>query len=234
MRLQKMAQRKWLELCTRLGLGDGPALKWWEWLYSRYGEPQRHYHTMEHIESMLELQDKHCEGKIQNNAEFQLAIFFHDVIYDPKAKDNEKQSADWAVKFINETTESLESSSSLTINPNNVYDMILLTETHKTPAHTEGHNFGTNDEHFLLDLDMSILGQTWSVYARYAGNIRREYCHIPHSDYCQKRAEVLKSFLKVHRIYCTSEFHIMKNLQEIILKRKYHSSLIIKYHQSNL
>ena len=73
-----MAQGKWLGLCTRLGLGDGPALKWWDWLYSCYGEQQRHYHTMEHIESMLELQYKHCEGKIKNNAEFQLAIFFHE------------------------------------------------------------------------------------------------------------------------------------------------------------
>ena len=35
-------------------------------------------------------------------------LFIFSVIYDPKAKDNEKQSADWAVKFINETIESLQ------------------------------------------------------------------------------------------------------------------------------
>ena len=82
-----------------------------------------------------------------------------------------------------------------------------------------------------------------TVYARYSGNIRREYCHIPHSDYCQKRAEVCSN--KTITYYCLlvylscrfwrvfwkctgsiarqSFILFTKNLQEIILKRRYHS-----------
>ena len=29
------------------------------------------------------------------------------------------------------------------------------------------------------------------VYKKYAGSIRKEYSHIPHDDYCQRRAKVL-------------------------------------------
>lgn len=111
------AHAKWLSLCSVLGLQDGSAQEWWEWLCSCYSEPQRCYHTMEHIESMLEQLGRHCEGKIKNLSEVLLAIFFHEwvlpllhylkfkytsVIYDPKANDNEKQSADWSLTFTNE------------------------------------------------------------------------------------------------------------------------------------
>jgi predicted metal-dependent HD superfamily phosphohydrolase len=67
--------------------------------------------------------------------------------------------------------------------------------------------FGTLDEHYMLDLDMSILGQEWSVYKTYAANIRREYCHIPLEEYCEKRAKILELFLNGLKIYCTAEFH---------------------------
>ena len=72
------AHAKWLGLCSVLGLQDGSAQEWWEWLCSCYSEPQRYYHTMEHVESMLEQLGRHCEGKIKNLSEVLLAIFFHE------------------------------------------------------------------------------------------------------------------------------------------------------------
>ena len=40
------------------------------------------------------------------------------------------------------------------------------------------------------------------VYERYAGSIRKEYSHIPHDDYCQRRAKVLHMYMHLLMVVC--------------------------------
>ena len=40
------------------------------------------------------------------------------------------------------------------------------------------------------------------VYERYAGSIRKEYSHIPHDDYCQRRAKVLHMYMHQLMVVC--------------------------------
>jgi len=47
----------------------------------------------------------------------------------------------------------------------------------------------------FLDLDMSVLGKSQQAYMSYAGLIRKEYSFVPRTTYCEKRAEILQSFL---------------------------------------
>ena len=47
----------------------------------------------------------------------------------------------------------------------------------------------------FLDADMSILGRDPSRYDTYAASIRREYEFVERDMYCEKRAEILESFL---------------------------------------
>jgi predicted metal-dependent HD superfamily phosphohydrolase len=70
---------------------EGAAQAWSNSLIKAYSEPQRHYHTASHISSMLQLfqAQRHL---ITNPIVLQLAIYFHDWVYDPKAHDNELQS----------------------------------------------------------------------------------------------------------------------------------------------
>ena len=72
-------------------------------LLTAYSEPQRHYHTLEHVQSMLfSLQNAQSHLTDEERTIIQLAIWFHDYAYDPLAKEyglNEKQSIERWVKF---------------------------------------------------------------------------------------------------------------------------------------
>ena len=149
---------------------------------------------------MLKLLLQH-EHLLRNPKEVALAVYFHDIIYEPKLRDNEEKSADLFMGFASEAlTERMD------VVQNNVVQLILETKLHHTEAH-EGPEFGTQDLHYLLDLDMSILGQIQNAYTEYAANIRKEYIHVPLPDYCHRRAQVLTTFLKSPKIFCTDVFY---------------------------
>ena len=61
-------------------------------LRGRYAEPQRAYHTWDHITALLGWFDQRASELADPDAVF-LAVLFHDAIYDPRRKDNETLSA---------------------------------------------------------------------------------------------------------------------------------------------
>jgi len=82
----------WHELARRQGCARPAAEAVLDQLLRAYAEPHRHYHTIDHIASLLRLLDEHGDGVIDRNA-VALAILFHDVVYDPARHDNEQISA---------------------------------------------------------------------------------------------------------------------------------------------
>src|SRR5262245_53040578 len=71
-------------------------------LVKRHSEPHRHYHTLEHVAEVLKVVGRLSKYATDPNAVL-LAAWFHDAVYDPKAKDNELQSADLAVRVLDRT-----------------------------------------------------------------------------------------------------------------------------------
>ncbi len=76
-------------------------------LYSiicRYDEPHRYFHTRNHLCEILTLIDYLVVNKIITDADIifnlKCVAYFHDIIYDPKSENNEKQSADFFLKCI--------------------------------------------------------------------------------------------------------------------------------------
>ena len=61
-------------------------------LLERYSEPGRHYHDARHVLACLQALDRY-PGRIHNSNAIELAIWYHDAIYDPRASDNEARSA---------------------------------------------------------------------------------------------------------------------------------------------
>lgn len=149
-------------------LGLAPVItKRWR---ARLNEPQRHYHTLAHIEAML-------ANLPQSDAtrEMAAAIWLHDIVYDPKASDNEEMSA-----FVAEQ-DLAGSGISIPI----VVGLILGTKRHES---------GSAQQNLLNDLDLGILGAPPPTYARYAHQIRMEYAHVPTPQYHAGRAAVLTAF----------------------------------------
>ena len=165
-------------------------------LIMRYAEPWRFYHTERHVRSMLKkwrvIQRSHPDEQIvQNPIPFEWAIWYHDAIYYPSAKDNEFRSADLARA---ELPDLIGDKDALMTG-----DLVICTWDHQS-------HFGNPDTEFFLDLDLSILGEERVVYMEYADNIRKEYAKIPDADYARGRISILESFLSRPRIFYTDYF----------------------------
>ncbi|MFV0625229.1 hypothetical protein ACBY01_14620 [Sphingomonas sp. ac-8] len=146
-----------------LGLPDTTTRQWLEQL----GEPHRHYHNLQHIEAML--------GRYEGaNAGVVAAIWLHDIVYDPKASDNEERSAEQA-------------RADLPAGPATDLAVRLILDT----KHHAGGDPWTDA---FNDLDLAILGSRAATYDRYAEEIRREYAFVPDLPYRTGRAQVLRAF----------------------------------------
>lgn len=176
---------RYLGLCTRTGIGADAARHSWELLASHYSEPHRHYHNLHHIDAMLACMDHSRQG----DPAMELAVWFHDVVYDPKALDNEAQSA---CLFQDCLSGSLNADISA-----DVVRLILATD-HSNPRS------GRLDEDLIRDIDLSILAADPATYLVYCAAIRDEYSHVPDPEFVAGRQAVLVRFLS-GQIYQTDK-----------------------------
>jgi predicted metal-dependent HD superfamily phosphohydrolase len=171
--------------------------KWWKLVSESYGEGQsRHYHTLQHLSNMFELLDK-VQAGLNDERRYQilaLSIFFHDVVYDPRRKDNELRSNDVFRQFAAEAR--LEG---------HVSDRVCLyieaTILHAIPEHASEDG----DLRMFLDFDLAILGMSSEMYDMYVLQIRQEYSHIADEAYLAGRAAVLRAFLARETLFFGQE-----------------------------
>jgi predicted metal-dependent HD superfamily phosphohydrolase len=71
----------------------GDTKRAYEALKTLYQEPHRAYHNLQHIKECLALSGRVREVAAVTEV-LTFAIWYHDAIYDPKAKNNEERSAD--------------------------------------------------------------------------------------------------------------------------------------------
>lgn len=161
-------------------------------LVKAHSAPNRYYHNLNHIEHLL--------SRIESIAELgdrlsviYFSAWFHDYIYDPKAKDNEISSAVYAQATLNK----------LNIAPviiQSVKQIILSTQDHQPLINSI-------DNLIFLDVDLAILGTSPNKYLKYAQAIRQEYSWLGDHEYQQGRKQVLTNFLARERIYYTDYFY---------------------------
>ncbi|MBD2439066.1 hypothetical protein [Nostoc sp. FACHB-110] len=157
-------------------------------LVAAYSTPERHYHTLQHVEHVLNTVDV-LQGYTRNLSAVQLAAWFHDVVYDNQAEDNEEKSADYACELLSDL--SLPQSAIATITR-----LILDTKHHQATVNDE-------DTYVLLDADLAILAANPGQYKEYTDSIRQEYAWVSEADYIQSRTQFLKKLLQRRYIYFT-------------------------------
>lgn len=185
--------------------------RWFSELVARYTEPQRAYHTLHHIGSLLSILKENgnpmgsiggLDDKTNGQIAIEAAIWFHDAVYDPRAPhgDNERASESLWREFC-------EDLSIDRIMQNKVSQMILATISHVPPD-------GADNELLLfLDLDLSILAAPADVseaswkekgfisYSEYVARVRKEYSHYSDADFRTGRLAVMKRFLDRPQLY---------------------------------
>lgn len=178
-------QRSWVNLLAPFGVTPTAAYPPFDRLVEAHSEPHRHYHTLEHVGEVLRV-----VGRLKGGPAVQLAVWFHDAVYDPKAKDNEAKSAELAEQELTALGLSAEV-------VQHVADLVRST------AHFNGRSFSGPDFDIMHDADLAILGASEARYARYAADVRKEYACVPDADYRAGRRKVLEAFLARERIYRT-------------------------------
>jgi predicted metal-dependent HD superfamily phosphohydrolase len=184
-------QQRWPKLLARYGVGESAADRPLRQLIDAYSTPNRFYHTIEHLAEMFPLIDRLPQDltqEVKYPSIVELAVWFHDVVYDSQASDNEEESAAWARELL--TPLGL---------PSSVLDrlgQLIHATAHFTPAEAPD-----SDTAALLDADLAILGAAPERYLRYSNDIRREYLWVPEAEYRSGRIAVLRRFLARSRIY---------------------------------
>jgi predicted metal-dependent HD superfamily phosphohydrolase len=149
-------------------------------ILSHHSEEHRHYHTLVHLGHLLSLsRDAASRHVVRRPDIIDWAIVFHDIVYDPKSKTNEEDSADL---FRITMQDALPKS-----------DVDLIFEyINQTKAHDVG---GSDDEDlkYFIDWDMSVLGSVDDEYDIYVGKVRQEYIHVSEQDWKTNRGAFLKS-----------------------------------------
>ena len=180
---------RWLALLHTAG-ATRAASGWYERLTRAYGEPQRHYHNHQHIAECLAEFDR-ARHLTHEPTAVELALWFHDAVYDPKAGDNEEQSAALAKQCLTECGITR-----------------LLTDTvPRLVMATKNHEVGADaDAAVIVDADLSILGRDERRFMEFEEQVRREYAWVPDAVFGAQRAEILQGFLGRARIFATDWF----------------------------
>lgn len=158
-------------------------------LETRYGEPHRRYHTGEHIEHCLRQFDL-AQDVIEDPDAVELALWFHDLQYDPDASDNEQASAEIfresAFGFMDESL------------IDQIYRLIMAT-IHNSPPQLP-------DEQYVVDIDLSSFGLPWDEFYSDTRNVRGEFPALSDKEFAQKNGGFLQSLLDRPSIYSTQFF----------------------------
>jgi predicted metal-dependent HD superfamily phosphohydrolase len=178
-----MALRKtWEKLCDDWRL---PCAGAFDVIAARYGEPDRFYHVLGHVESLLKLLHRDFATLGKDRFAVELALWFHDIVYDSRASDNEEKSAELMSALVGEA-----------IGPERerkVVDLILATK-HDRPV-------TDLDAQLVVDLDLSTLGASPEDFNRYSDSIRKENIWVPEEEYRQRRKSTLLRFLNQSPLY---------------------------------
>ena len=156
-------------------------------LVACYSEPHRKYHTIQHLNECL----THLESvrALADHAdEVEMALWFHDAIYDTSKKDNEKRSAEWARDSVLAAAVSSEKA-------DRIYELVMATMHNAVPA--------DRDAKVLVDIDLGILGAGADRFDNYEVQVRQEYSWVPEPVYRAARRKILEEFVGREWIYST-------------------------------
>lgn len=146
---------------------------------ARYTEPQRRYHTIEHLAAV---QDRISEFATADHDVFlvRLAGFYHDAIYDIPTRQltNEEGSARLSRRELGRAGLEVE-------DLNEVARLVRLTATH-VPGSRDANG------ELMCDADLAVLGSSPETYARYVAQVTEEYAHLPRLDFVRGRFQILR------------------------------------------
>ena len=160
-------------------------------LLDRWSEPQRRYHTVDHLLAVLDRVGELAPHAAASDLDaVLLAAWFHDAVYRPDRSENEERSAHLAERALPEAGVPQGRTAE-------VARLVRLTVDHD-PAPDDANG------ELLCDADLAVLAGTPAEYGRYAAAVREEYAFVPEDDFRRGRAGVLGQLLGMPRLFRTA------------------------------
>jgi predicted metal-dependent HD superfamily phosphohydrolase len=160
-------------------------------IVARHNENHRRYHTQRHLAAMFELLER-LAPQLAYGAPARLAVWWHDLVYEPRARDNEERSASIAAQRL----ETLGASASAAAETQELI--------RRSARHWDGESAGEGD--YFLDADVAVLGADPTEYDAYALGIREEYAWAPEDQYRAGRLAFLDWALARPSLFRTKPF----------------------------
>ncbi|MDH3220310.1 MAG: hypothetical protein OEO19_12320 [Gammaproteobacteria bacterium] len=160
-------------------------------LLEGYREPQRHYHTLEHIEHCLTMFEL-CKPLASNPDALELALWFHDVVFEPGSHGNEARSAALYQQLSDgahdETTRG-------------IVGRLIMATLH------DGNSLQDKDAQYMVDIDLSSFGLSWEEFLRDSENLRRENPQLGDDEYNASHSRFHNGLLRRDRIFKSDFFY---------------------------
>ena len=167
---------------------DAPAL--FSELHELYTGDGRHYHTPAHLDHCLSRFDM-CRELMRRPDEVEVALWYHDAIYEPSSPDNERRSAELFVARVGAACAEETVA--------RVHDLIMAT-THREPPHDL-------DTRLMVDIDLSGFGLPWEAFSRDSQAVRAEFAHVSDEEFYGSQIGFLRSLVERERFYASDFFH---------------------------
>jgi predicted metal-dependent HD superfamily phosphohydrolase len=152
------------------------------------GAPYRHYHTLEHIHDCVRRIDEVAPLLVDRDA-VELALWFHDAVYEFGAATNERRSAEMFVRMSDGAT---------SVFRRRVCGLILATR-HAGIAHG-------NDRRFVVDIDLAGFGAPWAEFMRNGALLRKESAAKTDAQYQAGQVCFLDQLRRRPRFFSTDYF----------------------------
>lgn len=175
------------------GLPGSPAAKAaaFDEIITAHSEHKRRYHGVGHLEALFTLLDTYAFA-VSEPLSLHFAVWWHDIVYDPAAHDNEARSAALAharLTGLGAAVQLIE----------RIETLILATRNH-----WDAPPMGDGD--YFLDADIAVLGAPPAVYDQYSEDVRAEYSLIPGPIYRAGRSQFLSQAVARVKLFRTPEF----------------------------
>lgn len=179
-----------LEVAWTAAIGSGPdAAGALADLLGRHREAHRRYHGVRHVTWVVRhVRELAADVPLHDEGAVVAAAFCHDAVYDPRATDNEEQSALLAERL-------LAGLGWDEARCRRVGDLVRATAAHGAPA--------DDDTAVLLDADLAVLGSEPAAYQAYVTGVRAEYAHVDDAAWRIGRGQVLRDLLARDPLYAT-------------------------------
>ncbi len=161
----------------------------WTELIRLYSQPERQYHTPRHLCHCLQQLDL-ASALMEDPGAVEIALWFHDIIFEPDAPDNEAQSA----ALFRRAADKQFPQDCI----DKVSDMILAT-VHCEPPQAQ-------DARYLCDIDLSSLGFPWERFLEDSAAVRAEQTGTTDAQFYSAKIRFFSSLLERPSIFLTDFF----------------------------